>query len=211
MTANWRCDSKGPNVTPGYWRQPELDEKAFDEEGFYRIGDALKFVDPDRPEEGLLFDGRISEDFKLATGTWVSVGGMREKIIVGGAPLVQDAIIAGEDREFLAAIVFPRVEDCRALCADLRPGASAAEIIAHPTVRQRFQALIDGLAQRSTGSANRLARLILTETPPSLDIGEITDKGSFNQRAILKNRTALVEDLYAVSPSPRVISAGAKK
>jgi feruloyl-CoA synthase len=197
---------RGPNITPGYWRQPELDEAAFDEEGYYRIGDALKFVDPKRPEEGLLFDGRISEDFKLATGTWVSVGSMREKIVHGGAPLVQDAVIAGHDRDYIAAIIFPRLEDCRQL-TDLPTDASPAAIANHPAVRERMQKLLDHLARTSTGSANRLARLVIAEAPPSLDIGEITDKGSLNQRAILKNRAVLVDEMYAETPSPRVIEA----
>lgn len=199
---------RGPNITPGYWRQPELNEKAFDSEGFYRIGDALKFVDPAKPEEGFLFDGRITEDFKLASGTWVSVGGMREKIIAGGAPLVQDAVITGLDRDFVGAIVFPRLDECRKLCGDLPASATQAEIIDHPAVRTRFQELIDRLAPQSTGSANLLVRLVIADTPPSLDVGEITDKGSINQRAVLGHRKAVVEELYARAPAGKVIVGG---
>ncbi len=198
---------KGPNITPGYWRQPELNKNAFDAEGFYRIGDALKFADPARPEEGLLFDGRISEDFKLSTGTWVSVGGMREKIIGGGVPLVQDAVIAGHDRDFIAAIIFPRWDDCRRLADDLPADAPLAAIAAHPAVRQRFQELVDRLATAGTGSANRLERAILADALPSLDVGEITDKGSLNQRVILGHREHAVDALYADSPPPQVIVA----
>jgi feruloyl-CoA synthase len=201
---------RGPNITPGYWKQPELNAKAFDSEGFYRIGDALKFVDPARPEEGFLFDGRITEDFKLASGTWVSVGGMREKIIAGGVPLVQDAVITGLDRDYIGAIIFPRLDECRKLCPDLPATATQSEVVGHPAVRAKFQALIDLLAKGSTGSANLLARLAIAEAPPSLDVGEITDKGSINQSAVLKHRAALVEELYAKSPSLRIITGDRK-
>ena len=196
---------KGPNITPGYWRQPELNVKAFDEEGYYRIGDALKFADPARPEEGLLFDGRVSEDFKLATGTWVSVGGMREKIIGGGAPLVQDAVITGHDRDDIGAILFLRPDECRRLASDLPADADLRALTAHPAVRGRIEALLAQLAIKSTGSANRLVRAVVAETPPSLDLGEITDKGSLNQRVILAHRADLVEELYRDPPSGRVI------
>ena len=201
---------RGPNITPGYWRQPELNDKAFDAEGFYRIGDAVKFVDPAKPEEGFLFDGRISEDFKLASGTWVSVGGMREKIIAGGAPLIQDAVITGLDRDFVGAIIFPRLDECRKLCTDLLSTATQAEIVTHPAVRARFQDLIDRLAKTSTGSANLLRRLVIADAPPSLDVGEITDKGSINQRAVINHRAALVEELHG-APTARVIVTGDKK
>jgi feruloyl-CoA synthase len=183
---------------------------AFDEDGFYRIGDALKFVDPARPEEGLLFDGRMSEDFKLSSGTWVSVGGIREKVIRLGAPLVQDVVVAGHDRDFVAAIVFPRIDDCRRLAADLGADAPAGAVLAHPSVRAAFAALLAGLAEESTGGANRVERLTLADFAPSLDKGEITDKGSINQRAVLDHRAALVEALYAETPGEGVIVAGRK-
>ncbi len=195
---------RGPNVTPGYWKQPELNAKAFDGESFYRIGDALKFVDPAKPEEGFLFDGRISEDFKLASGTWVSVGGMREKIIGGGAPRVQDAVITGLDRDFVGAIIFPRLDECRKLCPDLPASAPQTEVVTHPAVRAKFQALINKLAAQKTGSANHLVRLVIADMPPSLDVGEITDKGSINQGAVLRHRAALVEEIYG-RPTERVI------
>ena len=201
---------RGPNIMPGYWREPGRNAVAFDEDGFYRIGDALKFVDPAQPEEGLLFDGRMSEDFKLSSGTWVSVGGIREKVIRLGAPLVQDVVVAGHDRDFVAAIVFPRIDDCRRLAADLGADAPAGAVLAHPSVRAAFAALLAGLAEESTGGANRVERLTLADFAPSLDKGEITDKGSINQRAVLDHRAALVEALYAETPGEGVIVAGRK-
>ena len=200
---------RGPNVTPGYWRDPELTRAAFDEEGYYRMGDAVRFADPDHPEQGLLFDGRLAEDFKLSSGTWASVGALRTRFIAAGAPLVQDVVFAGHDRDFITVLVFPRVEDCRALCSGLSAGAPSAEVLSHPAVLAAFQRLLDRLASEATGSATRIERALLLEVPPSIDAGELTDKGSINQRAVLEHRASLVEDLYAREPSPRVIRAGA--
>jgi feruloyl-CoA synthase len=188
---------RGPNVTPGYWRQPELTAKVFDDEGFYSFGDAVKLIDANDVNKGLLFDGRLTEDFKLANGTWVSVGPLRAKMIAHFAPLLRDAVIAGLDRDFLAAILFVDAEACRALAPDLPKHAPLAEIVAHEAVRGRFHALLKSLAQQSTGSSNRVARAALAGEPPSLDAGEITDKGSFNQRVVLDRRALLVDDLYA--------------
>ena len=194
-----------PNVTPGYWRQDELTAQAFDEEGFYKLGDALKFEDPDDPRAGLLFDGRVAEDFKLATGTWVHVGPLRVAFIAHCAPYVKDVVIAGADRDFLAALIFPDLDACRQLAPDLK-GASTADTAAHESVRREFRLLLDSFARQATGSSNRIARAILTDTPPSLDLGEATDKGSLNQRMVLKHRAALVDELYAEVPTPRVIA-----
>ena len=172
---------KGPHITPGYWRQPELTAAAFDEEGYYRLGDAFVLADEANPVAGLLFRGRISEDFKLSTGTWVNVGPLRAKFIEHFAPLVRDVVIAGEGRSELGALVF------------LSGNASAAELHA------RFATL------PGTGSSNRITRAIVLDEPPSLDAGEMTDKGSINQRAVLKRRAALVQELY--TDSPRVLRA----
>jgi feruloyl-CoA synthase len=198
---------RGPSVTPGYWRRPELTGAAFDEEGFYRMGDAVRFVDPDDPRRGLVFDGRVAEDFKLSSGTWVSVGPLRAKLIAAGAPLVQDVVIAGLNRDQIGALIFPRLEDCRALCPGLPAKAAASEVLAHDGVRARFQALLDALAREATGSSTRIARAIVLEAPPSIDASEITDKGSINQRAVLRTRAALVEELYTDPPSVRVLCA----
>jgi feruloyl-CoA synthase len=196
----------GPNITPGYWREPKLTAEAFDEEGFYRLGDALRFDDPARPEKGLLFEGRIAEDFKLATGTWVHVGLLRVALISHVAPFAKDAVIAGADRDFIAALIFPDLDACRRLAPDLPKDASAAEIVAHEGVRREFRFLLDGFAKQATGSSNRPMRAMLLDTPPSLDAGEATDKGSLNQRMVLRHRAALVEELYADAPSARVIA-----
>ncbi|MGH9717140.1 MAG: feruloyl-CoA synthase [Candidatus Acidiferrales bacterium] len=196
---------RGPNITPGYWRQPELTAKVFDGEGFYSFGDAVKLIDPTDINKGLLFDGRLTEDFKLANGTWVSVGPLRAKMIAHCAPLLRDAVIAGLDRDFLAAILFVDADACRALAPALLKNAPLAEIVANEKVRERFHALLKMLSRQATGSSNRVARAALAGEPPSLDAGEITDKGSFNQRVVLDQRSALVAELYAVDPSPRIL------
>lgn len=190
---------RGPNVMPGYWRSPELSAEAFDEEGFYRTGDAVKWVDEADPQRGLLFDGRIAEDFKLSSGTFVSVGPLRARVILEGAPCVQDAVVTGLDRDELGLLLFPRLDECRRL-ARLDALAPAQEVLRHPEVRGYFQWLAEKLWVEGTGSANRPARLMLLAEPPSIDRGEITDKGSINQRAVLTHRAADVEALYANAP-----------
>ncbi|MDC8801916.1 feruloyl-CoA synthase [Halomonas pacifica] len=198
------CRVKGPNVMPGYWRQSEITAKSFDEEGFYCLGDAVKFIDPNAPQRGMRFDGRISEDFKLNTGTWVSVGPLRAGIIEAGAPHVKDVVIAGLDRAYVSILVFPELDKCRQL-AGLGGEATAAEVLASEPVRERFRRLLRDLAEQSTGSSNRIRRAVLLSEPPSLDAHEVTDKGSINQRAVLERRAALVDELYAAEPSQRVL------
>ena len=190
---------RGPNITPGYWRQPDYTAQAYDEEGFYKLGDAFKFADPDNPREGLLFDGRIAEDFKLATGTWVHVGPLRARFVDHCAPYVRDVVIAGADRDDIAVLVFPHADACKALC-------DGAADMNHPKLRGHFAGLLTSLAQTSTGSSTKICRAILLDAPPSMDKGEMTDKGSINQRAVLKNYADLVAELYAPEPSPRVIA-----
>ncbi|MGM0700773.1 MAG: feruloyl-CoA synthase [Pseudomonadota bacterium] len=199
------CRVKGPSVMPGYWRQPEITAKSFDEEGYYCLGDAVKFIDPDDPQRGMRFDGRISEDFKLDTGTWVSVGPLRARIIEAGAPHVKDVVIAGLDRPYVTIMVFPDLEKCREL-AGLGGAADAATVLASQPVRERFLQILRDLDAHSTGSSTRVRRAVLLEEPPRLDAHEITDKGSINQRAVLENRAALVDDLYRESPLPHVLS-----
>ena len=196
---------KGPNITPGYWRQPELTAKAFDEEGYYKLGDALKFEDPNDPGEGLLFDGRVAEDFKLDTGTWVSVGPLRASFLAHFEPYIRDVVIAGADKPEIAALIFPAIDACRQLAPDLPTDASPEALLADPRVIAEFRARLNSFAKKSTGSSNRVCRAVLLAEPPSLDAGEMTDKGSINQRAVLARRAALVEELYAKEPSPRVI------
>jgi feruloyl-CoA synthase len=186
---------RGPNVMPGYWRLPEASAHAFDDEGYYRTGDAVRWIDPADPRKGLLFDGRIAEDFKLSTGTFVSVGPLRARIIAAGAPCVQDAVITGIDRDDAGMLVFPRLDECRKL-AGLADAVPAAEALRHPTVRAFFQALVDRMWREGTGSASRIARAHVLAVPPSIDSDEITDKGSINQKAVLRNRADLVEALH---------------
>jgi feruloyl-CoA synthase len=181
---------KGPNVTPGYWRNPEATAECFDDEGFFCTGDAVRWIADDDVHQGLKFDGRIAEDFKLATGTFVSVGPLRAKIIAAGAPYVQDAVITGMNRKEVGALVFP-TQAVRQL-AGLPAQASLREVCESERVQARFQQVLDRLASTATGSANRVARLHLMHEPPSIDKGEVTDKGSINQRAVLKHRDALV-------------------
>ena len=186
---------RGPNVMPGYWRLPEASVHAFDEEGFYRTGDAVKWIDRGDPRKGLMFDGRIAEDFKLSTGTFVSVGPLRARIIAAGAPCVQDAVITGIDRDDVGMLVFPRLDECRKL-AGLGDDVGADAVLRHPAVRAHFQSLVDRMWREGTGSASRVARAHVMSVPPSIDRDEVTDKGSINQQAVLRHRAALVEALY---------------
>jgi len=171
---------RGPNVTPGYYKRPDLTAAAFDEEGFYRIGDAVKFADPADPARGIVFDGRVAEDFKLTTGTWVSVGTVRVNLIAAANPIVQDAVITGHDRDEVGALVF-----LSPAAKDLAPDAIAAKL------KGALQSMNRG------GSSTHPVRLLVMATPPSIDAGEITDKGYINQRAVLEHRAALVERLHA--------------
>ena len=198
---------RGPHITPGYWRQGELTRDAFDEEGFYKIGDALKFVDPSDPGKGLLFDGRIAEDFKLSTGTWVSVGPLRARFIDHFAPYVRDVVFGGADHDFIAALVFPDLEACRKLGGS-GADATGSDIVNAPGVRQKFSELLRKLAALSQGSSTRVERAILMADLPSMDKSEMTDKGSINQRAVLRNRAALLDELYGEPLSSQVIAIG---
>ncbi len=197
---------RGPSITPGYWRQPDKTADSFDEEGFYRIGDALKFVDPDDPGKGLLFDGRVAEDFKLSTGTWVNMAAVRGAIVKAFSPYVRDAVLTGLNLDHIGALLFPDVEACRGIDAGLGQ-AGDAEIAAHAAVRAVFQERLDALAARSTGSSTLVARAIILGEPPSIDAHEVTDKGSINQRAVMAARAALVEDLYREPVPEHVLTA----
>jgi feruloyl-CoA synthase len=194
---------KGPNVTPGYWRQDELTRKAFDEEGFYSFGDCVRFIDPDDVNAGFAFDGRLAEDFKLSTGTWVNVGPLRARIITHFAPLVRDAVITGHDRDEIGMLGVPDLDACRALCQDLPSTAAVSAVFTHPAVVAWMGERLASFAAAAAGSSRHIARAMLLEEPPSLDALEVTDKGSLNQRAMLTRRASLVEELYA--GSPRVI------
>jgi len=185
---------RGPNITPGYWRAPEATQESLDEEGFFCTGDAVAWIDPSNIHKGLKFDGRIAEDFKLATGTFVSVGPLRARIIAAGAPYVQDAVLTGINLKEVGALMFPTAA-CRAL-SGLGSDAPLKDVLESAPVQARLQKLVDDLAQTSTGSASHIARAHLMTEPPSIDRGEVTDKGSINQRAVLKHRDALVNALH---------------
>src|SRR5579871_1860293 len=160
---------RGPNVSPGYWRQPELTRQAFDEDGFYKFGDAVRFVDPADVNQGFLFDGRLSEDFKLATGTWVSVGPLRARILSQFAPFVRDVVITGHDRDELGMLIFADLHACSSLCTKRASDGASAVVLGEPAVRAKFLPLMECLAAQSTGSSTRVTRALLLEQPPSLD------------------------------------------
>jgi len=176
---------KGPCVTPGFWRNDELTRASFDEDGYYRMGDALVFADPADPLKGFRFDGRLNEDFKLSTGTWVSAGPLRMRFIAHFGPLVNDVVLAGPDRDFVTALIFPA------------PSVSTED----------FRTRLNEFARLSTGTSTCVRRAILLDEPPSIDAGELTDKGTLNQRAVREHRAAIVEELYQINPSRRVICA----
>ena len=185
---------RGPNITPGYWRNDEETKGAFDDEGFFCTGDAVKWIDETDVHLGLKFDGRIAEDFKLATGTFVSVGPLRGKIIAAGAPYVQDVVLTGINLKEVGAMVFP-TPAVRAL-SGLAPDATLADVLSSELVLTHFQNLINELSKTATGSANRIARMCLLSEPPTIDKGEITDKGSINQRSVLTHRADTVAALH---------------
>ena len=186
---------RGPNVTPGYWKAPELTAQAFDTEGFYLIGDAVTFADPDRPEKGLFFDGRVAEDFKLNSGTWVSVGTLRVAGITALAPLAQDIVVTGHGGDHVRFLVFPNLAACRAI-AGLHDSAEVGEAIGHEKVRAAIaQGLAKLKAQSGGGSSGHATRALLLAEPASVDGGEITDKGYINQRAVLTRRASAVATL----------------
>ncbi len=191
---------RGPNVTPGYHGAEELTRAAFDEEGYYLIGDAGKLADPEDPAKGLLFDGRVSEDFKLLTGSWVSVGNLRVAAIAAGAPVIQDAVVTGHDRDEIGLLVFASPAGA-ALCADRDAATPLAELARDAKLRQALAAGLAAYNRDNPGSSNRVARVLLLANAPDIDANEITDKGYINQRAVLERRQAEVERLYSDDPS----------
>ncbi len=196
---------RGPNIMPGYWRRPDLSQSAFDSEGFYLIGDALRLAEPNNFAAGFEFDGRVAEDFKLATGTWVSVGPLRVNFVGQFDPLVNDAVVAGHDRDDVGMLVFPNEDATRKLAPHLPADAPFADVLADERVKDAFQERLAAHARTATGSSSRVMRIALLADPPSMDLGEATDKGSLNQRAVLANRSADVEALYAPEAKPHIV------
>jgi feruloyl-CoA synthase len=195
---------KGPHVMPGYWRRPELNAQAFDEEGYYRLGDAVRLIDAADPRRGLVFDGRIAEDFKLSTGTWVSVGPLRAALLAALAPLAFDVVITGLNRDFLGLLIFPAMSACAAFLK-LPPGANPEEVTQAPLLVREIAERLDAHGRANPASSTRIERAVLLAVPPALDRGEITDKGSINQRAVLQHREHLVTELYREQTAPHVI------
>jgi len=196
---------KGPNVTPGYLNRPDLTKDAFDADGFYKIGDAGMFADPLDPGRGITFAGRIAEDFKLTTGTWVHVGKTRLEVLTAAAPLLQDALVAGHDRGYIGILAWPNIAGCRDICSDTECTLTVEELVKSREVVQHFRLAMAKYNGTHMGSATRIRRFMLMTAPPSIDANEITDKGYINQRAALERRANLVEQLYADKPGPEVI------
>ncbi|MGO9024645.1 MAG: feruloyl-CoA synthase [Beijerinckiaceae bacterium] len=195
---------RGENVTPGYWKHLDLTRAAFDEEGFYRIGDAVRFVDEDAPEKGLYFDGRIAEDFKLTSGTWVSVSNLRLKGIEHLAPIAQDIVVTGHGRDEIGFLVFANLAACRELTGLPEP-VPHSDVLADEAVRNHVRDALQRLKSAGSGSSTFATRALLMAEPASVDSGEITDKGYINQRAVLVRRIDLVTKLHEDEASALVI------
>ena len=195
---------RGIHVMPGYYQRPDLTAAAFDEEGFYKIGDAGVLLDPQDPQQGIVFAGRVAEDFKLMTGTFVHVGSLRTDVIAAASPVIQDALVAGQDRPYVALLAWPNLQACRQIVGN--PNASFEDVVKHPAVLEKLrQGLQAHNAEVEGASSMRIARVMLMVEPPSIDGNELTDKGYINQRAGLERRAALVERLYADHPDPDVM------
>jgi len=195
---------RGPNVTPGYWKRPDLTQAAFDEEGYYKPGDAVRFVDAKDPSKGFFFDGRLAEDFKLTTGTWVACGTLRIGLLAAASPVLQDAIVAGHDRDFVATLAWLNPAGCQTLIGEGAP-TDLLELARHPKVREYVRSAINRHNAVQTGTSQRIERIILLSDMPSIDGGEITDKGYINQRTALERRFSDVERLFAEKPDTDVI------
>lgn len=203
--------AKGPNVTPGYWRDPERTAAAFDDEGWYRMGDAVRFANDTDPSAGLMFDGRIAEDFKLSSGTWVSVGPLRSSLLTALAPLCQDVVIAGLNQDGAGMLAIPDLKGCARFFPQLPEGMTNEQLARSSELRAELKRRLEQFAVAHPGSSTSITRALILETPPALGTGELTDKGSINQRAVLDNRRALVEALYARVPGSDVICVGQRE
>ncbi|MBV39716.1 MAG: feruloyl-CoA synthase [Rhodospirillaceae bacterium] len=194
---------RGPNVTPGYLKRPDLTAEAFDGEGFYCIGDAGLFADPENPVKGLVFDGRVAEDFKLTTGTWVNSGGLRLAALGAAAPVLQDVVVAGHDRDFVSLLAWPNLVGCQSLSGESDLDAEGA--VSSEAVRQHIRDGLGTYNNANPASSTHISRLLLLAEPPAIDANEITDKGYINQRAVLENRGGEVGRLYAETPDADII------
>jgi len=195
---------KGSNVTPGYYREPELTEQMFDEQGYYRIGDAGRLVDANDPAKGILFDGRLAEDFKLSSGSWVAVGALRIAVIAAASPVMQDAVVTGANRDWIGLLAWPNLAACRNL-AGATDELPLQELVADEAVTTKLVAGLQAYNANQRGSSTRVHRVMLMSEPPQIDANEVTDKGYINQRAVLERRATLVERLYATKPGEEVL------
>jgi feruloyl-CoA synthase len=198
---------RGDCVTPGYWNDPAMTAAAFDEEGYFRLGDAVTLVDAAHPERGLRFDGRIAENFKLASGTWVHSGTLRGAAVAAFSPLAIDVVLAGSGQDFVGALVYPDIAACRALDPQLPAAADAQAVLDSHVVRARFQQMLDALAAGGTGSANRIVRVVVVAEPATLDNGEMTAKAAISPATVLRRRAATVAELFLSAPGPQVLCA----
>jgi feruloyl-CoA synthase len=198
---------RGPNVTPGYWKRPDLTAAAFDEDGFYRPGDAVRFADPGNAAGGLMFDGRLAEDFKLATGTWVHVSALRVGVLATASPALQDAIVVGENLPFIGLLAWLNPAGCQRLIG--RDDASLVELARHQQVRDHIRSAMARWNAAHPGSSERISRVLLLSDTPSIDANEITDKGYVNQRAATAFRHREIGLLYAEVPEPEVMEVAA--
>ncbi len=194
---------RGPNVTPGYYKRDDLSEAAFDPDGFYKIGDAARLADPDDPSKGLMFDGRVAEDFKLLSGSWVNVGAIRLAAISAADPMVQDVVVTGHDGDEIGLLIFPNASGL-AQIAGLGADTPMADLIADSRVKSALAKAFAGYNATHPASSQRIVRVLMLAEPPNMDAGEITDKGYINQRAVLQNRAALVAQLYRADPLPDI-------
>jgi feruloyl-CoA synthase len=193
---------RGPNVTPGYWKRPDLTAAAFDEDGFYKPGDAVRFSDPADAAKGIEFDGRLTENFKLTTGTWVSVGALHIGALAATSPALLDVIVAGENQDFIALLAWLNAAGCQTIIGREAP---LDELASDPRVREHVRRALAQWNMQHRGSSERIARALLLADTPSIDANEITDKGYVNQRLALDRRKADVKRLFARAPDHDVI------
>lgn len=199
----WEARVRGPNVTPGYWRAPELTKSAFDDEGFYKLGDALRFVDPVDVARGFYFDGRIGEDFKLATGTWVATGPLRRDLVEALSPFVQDAIVLGQDKSFIAALVFIDVSSCGQFLG--LDGKDVESMVREPKLLNELDRRLNKLAERATGTSTFIKRILVMSTLPDAEMGEVTDKGAVSRARILETRSDEIQKLFDEPVLPNLL------
>ncbi|MEP7324088.1 MAG: feruloyl-CoA synthase, partial [Saprospiraceae bacterium] len=193
---------KGPNITPGYWRNEAATQNSLDEEGYYKTGDAVQFLNEDDPDQGLVFDGRIAEDFKLNTGTWVNVGILRSKLVVSCAPVIQDVVLAGLNKAYIGAILFLNTKACKGLIPEDVHTTDSLHIHNHPVITDYLERVLIEFNKNGKGSSTIIQYAVIALDPPSIESGEITDKGSLNQQAIIQQRAHLIDKLFDQTNNP---------